>query len=261
MGRGACAWGWLLVVAACGGARGEGTMAPSSAPRAQPGIEVIDEIDATPRGGDGAPQLTLAFRRADGERVPIAPRATAWAPFRDGVALVDLERRVLLVTPDGAERVLARRSGAPPVQGPHGELIYVSVHDLVVELHVLDVSGRDRIVASGLSSAGVLAPLPDGRVLFVGADNGGVAGLWIAQAGRDARCLTNCELRTGQPWGEQHVPLPTGADAIEVRGERVAWVAADGTRHSADLSAVGGGLPTLDTETGAVVAPIGGDGP
>jgi hypothetical protein len=180
--------------------------APASPVRA---IKVLAVEDDTPPGGDGAPRMTLAFELTDGTRVPIEAEATAYARYRQGVALVDRQRRLVLVTPDGAQRVLARQSGAPPVRGPSGALVYVARYDLVAEVHVLGVDGRDRIVATGLAAAGTLTPQRDGSLVFVGARAGGVAGVWRAsQDGRPAQCLTNCELRTGVDWGDGFVPLP-----------------------------------------------------
>lgn len=223
----------FVLLVACGRPAAE---VESAAPSAAPEIEVVGVEDDTPPGGDGAPRLRLAFRFADGARVPIAGEAVAYAAFRDGVALVDVERQLVLVSPDGSRRVLARASGAPPVRGPHGELVYVARHGLVAEVHVLEAHGGDRIVASELSNAGVLAPQADRRLFFVAARRGGVAGMWIAERGT-ARCLSNCELKTGTPWGGRFLPLPRDAASIRVTAGRVEWDASDGTQRSAALVA------------------------
>jgi hypothetical protein len=198
-------------------------------------IEVLSVKDDTPRGGDGAPRSSLAFRFADGTRTPITEEAIAYVPFRDGVALVDVQRRLLLISAQGDRRVLARASGAPPALGPRGELVYVARHDLVAEVHVLEATGRDRIVASGLASAGVLAPQPDGRLCFVGNRSGGVAGVYVVENDR-ARCLTNCELKTGEPWGDGYVPLPEDASSLVIRDDVLHWNATGGGRRSVALA-------------------------
>jgi hypothetical protein len=222
----------VLVLAACAQPRSAGEGEPGSrtprlardarAPSEVRGIRVVAVEDDAPQGGDGAPRMTLAFELADGTERAIEGQATAYARFRDGVALVDRERRLVLVTADGARRVLAQQSGAPPVQGPGGELAYVARYGLVAELHVLRPDGRDRIVASGLADAGTLVPQRDGSVLFVGARPGGVAGVWRASAEgqTDARCLTNCELRTGTDWSDRFVALPTDAAAMQRQAEQ-----------------------------------------
>jgi hypothetical protein len=213
-----------------------------------PAVEVVAVREVAPRGGDGAPRLTLAFRFADGTRTAIG-QATAYAPFRQGVALVDVQGRLVLVAPDGARSVLALVSGAPPARGPRGELAYVARHGLAAEVHVLDGDGRDRIVARGLGSAGVLAPQPDGRLFFVATRRGGgIAGLWLADdASGSARCLTNCALTTGAPLDDRFVPLPRDASSIHASEGRVEWDATDGTRRSVVL------VPGLPGETGGAL--------
>jgi hypothetical protein len=112
--------------------------------------------------------------------------------------------------------------------------LYVAQKDAGAEVHVLDADGADRVLTTGLASAGLLAPQPDGTIFFVGARNGGVAGLWSISAGK-TRCLTNCDLRTGQPWGDRFVPPPGDTAAISVAGQRVEWDAYDGRRYGAQL--------------------------
>lgn len=185
-------------------------------PTDEPAVLVIAEEQVTPAGGDGAPRLSLVFQMPDGSRRRIAEKALAFAPFRDGVALVAADQQLVLLSPDGSRSVLARRSGAPPKRGLRGELWYVARYDQGSEVHVLEASGRDRVIAGGLSSAGLLAPQADGGLLMVAADRRGVAGLWYADAS-GARCLTNCALVAGEPWGERFVPLPVDASAFGVR--------------------------------------------
>jgi hypothetical protein len=220
----------VLALAACAprsageGERGARMVRPAGDDHASAkvtGIRVVAVEDDAPQGGDGAPRMTLAFQLADGTERVIEGQANAYARFRDGVALVDRARRLVFVTADGARRVLAQQSGAPPVQGPRGELAYVARYGLVAELHLLSEDGRNRIAASGLADAGTLLPQRDGSVLFVGARPGGVAGVWRASAdGQPARCLTNCELRTGTDWGDRFVPLPTDAAAMLQQAEQ-----------------------------------------
>jgi hypothetical protein len=190
--------------------------------------------------------MRLAFRYADGSRRPIDGQALAYVPFRDGVALVDEARQLVLVDPAGARRVLARESGAPPARGAKGELVYVARDDLGSDLHVLDVAGRDRVLARGLVSAGLLAPQPDGRVLFVGAGNAGVAGVWLAATDAAVRCLTNCELTTGAQHGLRgFVPLPSTAEGLRIRGEAAVWADAEGNEQQVSLRAASPDAPLV----------------
>lgn len=197
-------------------------------------VEVKRELDELPGGTDTPPRFALALRATDGTRMPLEARALAHVTFNSGVAVVDSERRLLIVSSDGARRVLAEQAGAPPARGSRGELVYVAQKDTGAEVHVLEAGSSDRVVASGIASAGLLAPQPDGSILFVGARNGGVAGLWIISAGT-SRCLTNCELETGEPWGDRFVPPPGDTAAIKVEGTRVQWEAFDGKRYDAPL--------------------------
>jgi hypothetical protein len=210
---------------------------PSSAPALRDeNVEVNREQAELPGGTDTPPRFSLALRDTNGARIPLESRALSHVTFSGGVAVLDSQRRLLVVSADGARRVLAEQAGAPPARGTKGELFYVVQEDAGAEVRVL-TGGVDRVLASGLASAGLLAPQADGTVLFVGAANGGVAGLWrIDVVG--SRCLTNCDLRTGEPWGDRFVPPPGEAAAIEIIGTRVEWQAFDGKRHAAPLRGV-----------------------
>ncbi|MFZ5889431.1 MAG: hypothetical protein ACOY0T_00030 [Myxococcota bacterium] len=202
-------------------------------------IEVLSKTDDVPLGGDGAPRLTLGFRFADGTRAVIGGEAKAYVPFRRGVALVDVEGQLVLVTPEGARSVLARDCPAPPARGASGELVYAARHSGFVEVHTLFADGRDRVVATELGSVGLLAPQRDGRLIFVGTRRGGgVVGVWLAGAdGAPTRCLTNCDVRGGTgALGSEFVPLPREAHSIALVGESVSWLAADGTFRSLSLA-------------------------
>jgi hypothetical protein len=222
--------GIVLLGIALGGCASE----PSSAPVRDENVEVNRQLDEVPGGTDTRPRFALALRAADGTRVPLESRALAHVTFSGGLALVDSQRRLVVVATDGARRVLAEEAGAPPARGARGELLYVAQKDTGAEVHALEAAGADRVIASGLFSAGLLAPQPDGTILFVGARNGGVAGLWSI-SGDTTSCLTNCDLKTGEPWGDSFVPPPGDVAAIKVLGTRVEWDAFDGKRYGATL--------------------------
>ncbi len=196
-------------------------------------IDVATEQSELPGGNDAPPRLALTLRAAGTSRL-LEQRAIAHARSSAGVAVVDAQRRLVLIAGDGARRILAEAAGAPPVQGVRGELFYVALRDLAAELRVLEPDGSERVIASGLASAGMLVPEADGSVFFVGARNGGVAGLWSTRGGT-ARCLTNCDLTAGEPWGDRFVPPPGDAAALAVRGDRVEWQGFDGKLHSVAL--------------------------
>ena len=198
-------------------------------------VVVVSSRDPVPEGGDGSPLHTLAFERPDGERRSIGGEARAFVPFRDGVALVDAQGALQLVSIDGSRRTLARVSGAPPAVGPQGQLYYVAAREAQAELHVLSREGQDRVLATGIANAGVLSPQSDGRLFFVAARRGGVAGLWMVPPSGRARCLTNCSLGRG-PWGDAFIPLPTDGAAIVGERDSGSYQAADGSRRTVDLA-------------------------
>ena len=237
---GMLSWALALGLGLALGACASATPAPQAAELRQrapsPEVEVVSQRDDTPEAGDGAPLLTLAFRLADGTRVPIEGEAVAFTPFRDGAAITTPERSLWLVSPDGARRRLAVQSAAPPALEADGALLYAALYGETAELHRLTLEGRDTVIARDLRGVGLLAPQPDGSVLFVGASAGGVAGLWVVDGDQAARCVTNCGLRTGQDWGESFIPAPPSADAIQREGDQVRWPGPDGALITVSLT-------------------------
>ncbi|MCA9608180.1 MAG: hypothetical protein KC619_21370 [Myxococcales bacterium] len=167
--------------------------------------------DQGPGVGDARPHLRVAFRAADGSTTPVDLEASALVPrWRDGAALIDPEGRLYQVWPDGRRRMLAPRATALGTDGER--LVFAVERDLGVELRVHDGT-EAQTLAEGLSSAAMLRVDHD-RVRFVGARPGGVAGVWVADAS-GARCRTNCDLRTGEPWGDRFVPPPSDPSQLE----------------------------------------------
>lgn len=183
---------------------------PAAAPLEE-GPTLISLGDQGPGIGDARPRLRVGFRYAGGRTAPVDVEASALVPrWRDGAALIDPEGRLYQVWPDGRRRMLAPRATALGTDGER--LAYAVERDLGVQLRVHD-GAEARTLAEGLSSAAMLRVDGD-RVLFVGARPGGVAGVWVADAS-GARCATNCELRTGEPWGDRFVPPPSDPSQLE----------------------------------------------
>lgn len=192
-----------------------GTVQEPRPPAGRPALVATPLAIDAPAVNDAPPQWSLAFEYPDGTRTPIADRAVAYAPFRDGVALIDSERRLYLISPDGSRRMLTSTSATTPVPGPSGELYYVALYGAVAELHELSAAGRDEVIARELSSIALISPEADGSVLLLGAKNGGVAGVWrVAPGEHTASCITNCELVTGQAWGDRFVAPPGTAEEL-----------------------------------------------
>lgn len=200
--------------------------------REGPVLIAIDRPSQGPPGSDFVPRRRVALRMPDGSTRAIDREAVAFVPaWRGGAALVDPEGRLYEVGAGGALRMLAASVGGElAVAGER--LVYAAGSAGELRAH----DGREeRTIASGLASIGALRVV-EGRVLFVGAVNGGVAGLWHAPLdGSGARCLTNCGLRTGTDWGARHVPLPGSTESLAIEGDQVVWTDADGARHQAVL--------------------------
>jgi hypothetical protein len=212
---------------------------PAPAPLVEPSaprLVALGSAQPVPPGSDAVPAVEVAFELSDGSRRPIDRRAIAFVPrWRQGAALIDPERRLYEVLPSGARRLLVASAGGElAVSRDEALLVYavergeVRTHDGVTE----------RTIAAGLSSAGLLR-FVDRSVAFVGARPGGIAGVWIAALdGSGARCLTNCTLRTGEPWLDRFVAPPSSASAFRLEDGVLSWTDRDGVRHEAAVAAV-----------------------
>jgi hypothetical protein len=202
----------VLVLSACA--------APDPGAGAAHEIEERDELVelevTASHGPDQTPRRRLAFRGARGGLEPVSLEAIAFVPrFGRGAALIDSERRLYEVWRGGQRRMLADHAVGELAVSDGGELLaYVIVRDLFGALKVHD-GDRERTIASGLASIGVLRVMDD-EVAFVGAAPGGIAGVWSAPLdGSGARCHTNCDLRTGTDWRPRFVAPPSAPDALE----------------------------------------------
>lgn len=175
----------------------------------------IDEVVTTPPpGGDGPDVVRLALETDEGRR-PIGGEALGGAPFLDGALVLRPDRTLELVRSVTRRSVLDREVLFTPVVSSDGEhAAWAAEHGLEQVLVVIGREGERSEAAQGLISIGavVLDPSthgPSRRVAFVGARNGGIAGLWVSHVdGHGLRCLTNCTLRAGQP-----LQAGTGPDA------------------------------------------------
>lgn len=192
-------------------------------------LVVVRVLAQAPEGSDGPTQLALGLARGTAITPLALPspatHALAWG---DDAAVLSADGTLRRVTASGAAVLVARDVVTEPAVSDDGRVLAYVAHDgdLDYAIRVIDAQGTHD-VARGVPSAGVLRFSPDARVLvFVGRSAGGVAGLhFIALASDDAanapRCLTNCDLVTGQPWGAGFVPLPAGAAALRFVGDEV----------------------------------------
>ena len=200
--------------------------------RGAAGALVVAAVEWTaPEGADGAPRLALAWRGADGTLSPIAlPSPAVDAEVWQGAAAV-LTQEGALYRAEGAalEPIAQDVIGELGVSDDGARLAYV-VEDGEA-LGTLHVKGEsDVVIARGLQSAGRFRFTPEGQaILFVGAERGGVAGLWVAALdGSGARPLTNEGLRTGRPWNGAFVEPPAAAADLEIDGDTVRYMTSEG---------------------------------
>lgn len=190
-------------------------------------IVVLRPANATPAGLDAPPRVTLAQRGSNGRLVPLRGEYLQAIEFRGGVAVVTLERELQLLRTNGSRSLVANEVDGLPVLDREGSLVYAARFGEVVELYRLGRDGKQRRLASLRGSATRLSPRSDGTLVFIGAELGGVSGIWIADS-HGARCLTNCGLRVGQAWGDSYRALPGETDTVRFVGSKIEWTTAEG---------------------------------
>lgn len=206
----------LALVGACSPST-EGTSESERATLAAPARVVVEETISTPPEGADGPSVVALAREDDDGRQPVRGPALGGIPFLDGALVLRPDRTLELVRgTHGVGSVIDREVLFAPVASADGaHVAWAAEHGPETVLVVIDREGNRADVAQGLGSIGavVFDASTDGRdrrLAFVGARNGGIAGVWAVRAdGRGLACLTNCELHAGQPLGPTHVPLPT----------------------------------------------------
>jgi hypothetical protein len=190
-----------------------------------PVVVVEEVVSAPPEAADGPEVVTLA-REDEGVRERIVGPALGGVPFLGGTLVLRPDRTLEMVRGLGVGSVMDREVQFVPVASDDGEHIaWAAMHGPETVLVVVDREGGRSDAAQGLVSIGavVFDPSTHGRarrLAFVAARNGGIAGVWAARAdGSALACLTNCELRAGQPLGVDHVPLPT--EPLVFEGEQL----------------------------------------
>lgn len=227
--------GWLAL--SCGAAMslfscGQVERSTPVAPETRGSIVVLRPESATPTGPDAPPRVTLARRGPEGALSHLAGAYLDALEFRDGVAAVALDRSLQLLHADGSRSLVAKDLDGLPALDSDGSLFYAARFGERVELYRLQSDGTQHRLASFRGSATRLSPRSDGTVVFIGSKFGGVSGIWIAEP-RGPRCLTNCDLRVGQPWGAAYRALPGETESVRFVGSKVEWQTADGRSESA----------------------------
>lgn len=224
--------GATLSALGCGQVERSQTSSTRAGPPPTGSIVVLRTDSPIAEGPDAPPRVTLARRQHDGTLVPLRGQYLHAVEFRDGVAAVTLGRELQLLRANGSQSLVAKELDGLPALDREGSLVYAARFGEVVELHRLHGSGAQQRLASVRGSATRLSPRSEGTVVFIGSERGRVAGIWIADS-QGARCLTNCDLRVGRPWGEAYRPLPGETDAVRFVGSRIEWKTAEGRSESA----------------------------
>lgn len=185
-------------------------------------LHVVRVLHEAPEGGDGPTRLVLAGSALAGSGPGSeAIDADALGGLQLGEeALVLRPTGVLeLVHPQGLTRLDAHAVVVPVASGSGDHIAWVRARGLTQALVVMSRDGSEAVVAQGLASIGaiVIEEATSPRVAFVGATEGGIAGVWVAREGMAPRCLTNCALRVGRALGPGHSPLP--AEPLRFEGE------------------------------------------
>lgn len=207
------------------GCQAPGPTASHSALEGADTLVFLERVTESAHGSDQRPLNALAWRSTDGRLDPIdLPE-----PAMHAVALGELVYWVdgahrLHRFEGGADELLAEGVFARPIA--NGERVFFVQGDTgeAQTIHWHDVHGDDGRLATDLYQLGSLAAAPDDSALLgVGSVNGGVAGLWVIPLDGEPRCLSNCGLRVGRPWGDAFVAPPGDASGLTFDGDEVHW--------------------------------------
>lgn len=201
-------------------------------------VVVAETVASPPEGGDGPDIVTLAYEDERGT-TPIPGAAIGGVAFQGGGALVLRPDGALEMVREAAHHVVDQGVILAPVVSSDGvHAAWVASRPLDEQaLIVVDTEGARLEAATGLVSIGAIRfeeTRSHRRIAFVGAVNGGIAGIWVSSVdgSMSARCLTNCLLRTGMDLSEM-TPLPESP--IEFVGDEIRWQA-DGQTQSVQLT-------------------------
>ncbi len=207
----------------------------SSPVTAQESVVVRETVAEIPESGDGPDTVLLARVDPEGAVHPIEGPAFDGVAFQGGALVMRTDRTLEMVRDGAPTSVVDRELVFAPVASSDGEHAAWAAERTLGEqvLVVVDREGGRAEAAQGLASIGALSfdlstHGPSRRIAFVGATQGGIAGLWVTRAdGSTARCLTNCALRAGQPFGADHVPLPD--ELVQFDGDAITFRSGDRT--------------------------------
>lgn len=203
--------GWVIL-GGCVAADPGGPSSASSAPLVDLASLELQRTPLQARLAEGSDEAPLSeVRWAPGGAVFPEPALTA-AAWKDAAAVVDARGRLHRFGRDGRTTFLAD-DVAGMVVSADGELLAYTRGDWYGprDVHLVH-EGRDERLAAQVRGASVIAvDARAGAMFLIASSPGGVAGLHVIDleaTPRAPRCLTNCALRTGTPWGDAFVPPP-----------------------------------------------------
>lgn len=194
---------------------------------------IVLAVDWTPPpGADGASRLSLGWRDASGNVTRLAPPAGAIGArvWCDDAVVLGEDGKLVRFGVHGITELASDVLGELATSDDGLLLAYVTADAELGALHVAS-DERDVVVARGLGSAGRVRFTPDlSAVVFVGADAGGVAGVWVASvdASVPAHALSNGALRAGHAAPAAFVPVPGRAEDFSFVGSDVVRWSSEG---------------------------------
>ena len=181
-----------------------------------------------PGGTDGAPHYEMAWQLPNGtvEAIDVPPVTHAVQWGSDAV-YVDTDHTLWMLGDESP--IAADVWDTPAVSLDNSTLAYVRSTEKGVMVNFRSRQGEVGVL-SELINLGAIRFAPDGKTLVgIGSANSGVAGLHAVDL-EGSRCLTNCDLRVGKPWGDQYIAPPSSASEWIFEGELLTYQSAN--KHS-----------------------------
>ncbi|MCS6856550.1 MAG: hypothetical protein NZM37_02450 [Sandaracinaceae bacterium] len=176
-------------------------------------LEIVEELHLTPAGGDGPSWFRVVLNHG-AHKLPIKEWVIGGAPWQGGALVLRPSGRLEWVMDDGTTELIDEGVLIPPTLSHDNRFsAWATEEGGEVVLVVHDGKRKRSFRGHQLISVGSIVwekrEAAKRRLAFIGAKNGGVAGLWALWSdGEGMSCLTNCTLKVGDPLDQGYSPLP-----------------------------------------------------